>query len=576
MPNSIIIAIVVLLAIVIIFYVVSMVLRKKTEDRIIALEERKEDLFDLPVQEEIDAVKKLHLVGQSQTVFREWNQKWIDLSSNSFADLENHIFEAEQLNDSFRFVRARASVDMSESQIELMEEDVQSIREGIAELTKQETINSSKIQDSLDLYEALRTEITDNSDKYGVAIAELEAQLDNIETEFSQFVQLNSTGDPIEASEVLETAEEHTIALGAIAERIPAVVQDLTEKYPKQLDELAQGYQEFLAQDFKLPASVKVEERLQEVRDQLKQTATFVENFELDRADAQLEQIQLNLDGLYDIFEVEYKARRDVAKNASIIKEYIEHTRANNKNLLLEVDHVSQAYVLTGSEMGVIRGYQEQLDQLEAGSNELLDVIEENAQPYSLLGQEVDTIISTLDDIEKNQLKISHDLQDLRQQEKAAQDAADTFDREIRILKRYVEKRNLPGLPQSYLDKFFATTERVQALFKELNKVKVNIDGVNHLVDVTTEDLSNLKDATDELVDKARLAEDLMQYANRYKTTNEHIAKSIARALQLFERDRNYAASYAEISGALDAVEPGASERISNVYHQTKMTPDYR
>lgn len=576
MPNSIIIAIVILLVIVVVFYVVSMVLRKKTEDRIIALEERKEDLFDLPVQEEIDAVKKLHLVGQSQTVFREWNQKWIDLSSNSFADLENHIFEAEQLNDSFRFVRARASVDTSESQIELMEEDVQSIRDGIAELTKQETINSSKIQDSLDLYDTLRAEITDNAARYGVAITELEAQLDNIETEFSQFVQLNSTGDPIEASEVLETAEEHTIALGAIAERIPAVVADMTEKYPKQLDELEAGYQEFLAQDFKLPASVKVEERLQEVRDNLKQTATFIENFELDRADAQLDQIQLNLDGLYDAFEAEYKARRDVAKNASIIKDYIDHTRANNKNLLLEIDHVSQAYVLTGNEMGIIRSYQEQLDQLEAGSQELLDVIAENAQPYSLLGKEVDTIISTLDDIEKNQLKISNDLQDLRKQEKAAQDTADDFDRELRILKRYVDKRNLPGLPQVYLDKFFATSERVQALFKELNKVKVNIDGVNHLVDVTTEDLANLKDATDELVDKARLAEDLMQYANRYKTTNETVAKSIARALQLFERDRNYAASFEEISTTLDSVEPGASERISNVYHQTKTVPDYR
>jgi hypothetical protein len=41
------------------------------------------------------------------------------------------------------------------------------------------------------------------------------------------------------------------------------------------------------------------------------------------------------------------------------------------------------------------------------------------------------------------------------------------------------------------------------------------------------------------LVDKARLAEDLMQYANRYKTTNEAIAKAL-RAYQLFERDRNY------------------------------------
>ena len=158
----------------------------------------------MPVQEEVDAVKKLHLVGQSQTIFREWNQKWIDLSANSFADLENHIFEAEQLNDSFRFIRARASVDASEGQIKLMEEDVLSIRDGISELTKQETINSSKIQDSLDLYDTLRSEIADNAGKYGVAITELQVQLKNIETEFTQFVDLNSTGDPIEASEVLE------------------------------------------------------------------------------------------------------------------------------------------------------------------------------------------------------------------------------------------------------------------------------------------------------------------------------------------------------------------------------------
>ncbi|MCJ1971459.1 septation ring formation regulator EzrA [Lactococcus carnosus] len=576
MPKSIIIAIIILLAVVVIFYAIAMVLRKQTENRILALEKRKEDLFDLPVQEEVDAVKKLHLVGQSQTIFREWNQKWIDLSANSFADLENHIFEAEQLNDSFRFIRARASVDASEGQIKLMEEDVLSIRDGISELTKQETINSSKIQDSLDLYDTLRSEIADNAGKYGVAITELQVQLKNIETEFTQFVDLNSTGDPIEASEVLETAEEHTIALGAIADRIPALVEELTQTYPAQLEELTEGYEAFKAQDLKLPDSAKVDDRLQEISDDLAQAMIFLENFELDRADAQLEKMKLNLDGLYEVFSDEYKARRDVANNAAIIKDYLAHTRTNNKNLLLEIDHVSQNYILTGNEMGLVRGFQEELETLDSGVSGILDVIKENAQPYSLLGKEVDIIISTLDDIEKNQVKISSDLQNLRKQEKAAQDVADTFDREIRILKRYVEKRNLPGLPQAYLDKFFATSERVQTLFKELNKVKVNIDGVNHLVDVATEDVANLKDATDEMVDKARLAEDLMQYGNRYKTTNERVAKSIARAYQLFERDRNYAASFEEISVTLDEVEPGASERISNVYYNTKPTPDYR
>src|SRR5574341_73367 len=383
MPKSIIIAIIILLAVVVIFYAIAMVLRKQTENRILALEKRKEDLFDLPVQEEVDAVKKLHLVGQSQTIFREWNQKWIDLSANSFADLENHIFEAEQLNDSFRFIRARSSVDASESQIKLMEEDVQSIRDGISELTKQETINSSKIQDSLDLYDTLRSEISDNAGKYGVAITELQVQLKNIETEFTQFV-------------------------------------DLTQTYPAQLESLTNGYEDFKAKDLKLPESAKVEDKLQEISDDLAQAMIFVENFELDRADAQLEKMKLNLDGLYETFSEEYKARRDVANNANIIKDYLAHTRTNNKNLLLEIDHVSQNYILTGNEMGLVRGFQEELETLDSGVSGILDVIKENAQPYSLLGKEVDIIISTLDDIEKNQVKISSDLQNLRKQEKAA------------------------------------------------------------------------------------------------------------------------------------------------------------
>lgn len=71
-----------------------------------ALEKRKEELFDLPVIEEVDDVKKMHLVGQSQNTFREWSQKWNDISTSSFAELESQI-EVENLNESFRFLKGK-------------------------------------------------------------------------------------------------------------------------------------------------------------------------------------------------------------------------------------------------------------------------------------------------------------------------------------------------------------------------------------------------------------------------------------------------------------------------------------
>ncbi|MCL2114238.1 MAG: septation ring formation regulator EzrA [Streptococcaceae bacterium] len=575
MSSTVIILIVVLVVIVVGFYIFAILMRKKTEDRILAMEERKETLFDLPVQEEIDSVKKMHLVGQSQTIFREWNQKWIDLSSNSFADLENHIFEAEQLNDSFHFFRARESVADSEAQIELMEEEVESIREGVAQLTEQEKRNSNKIQESLDLYDSLRNDITDNADLYGTVIHELEKHLTNIEAEFSQFVTLNSTGDPIEAAEVLETAEEHTIALRAITEQIPEFIEKIEKDIPKQLADLKEASDKFIEEEYILPESVDIEEKMADIQEHLDDTRNLLEQFELDRVETELVSIQDKIESLYAIFDKEYGARRNVEKRSAVLKEYIEHIRSNNKNLLLEIDHITQSYILSGNEKGYVRGYQEHLETLEVDADDILKAIEEKALPYSVLSRRVNSIVNALEEMEKNQIKINNTLTGLKDEEKAAQEIAEKFDSELRTIKRYVEKRNLPGLPKDYLDLFFMTGDRIQNLFKELGRVRINIDTINHLVDVSTEDMHVLKEATNNLTDHAVLAEQLIQYANRYKASNEQVASGISRALQLFERDRDYNASFDEISKTLELVEPGAASRISGVYFKDKAKPDY-
>lgn len=102
------------------------------------------------------------------------------------------------------------------------------------------------------MYETLQASISEKEDNFGSTMSEIEKQLKNIEAEFSQFVTLNSTGDPVEASEVLDRAEEHTIALGQISEQIPAIVAKLEDDFPDQLDDLEQGYRRLLEQNYHL------------------------------------------------------------------------------------------------------------------------------------------------------------------------------------------------------------------------------------------------------------------------------------------------------------------------------------
>ena len=104
MSNGLIVLIIVIAVLLIVAYITAVLLRKRNDALLAKLEDRKEELYNLPVNDEVEAVKNMHLIGQSQVAFREWNQKWVDLSLNSFADIENNLFETEGYNNSFRFL----------------------------------------------------------------------------------------------------------------------------------------------------------------------------------------------------------------------------------------------------------------------------------------------------------------------------------------------------------------------------------------------------------------------------------------------------------------------------------------
>ena len=60
----------------------------------------------------------------------------VDLSLNSFADIENNLFEAEGYNNSFRFLKAKHAIENIESQIDLISEDIHAIRQALEDLKK--------------------------------------------------------------------------------------------------------------------------------------------------------------------------------------------------------------------------------------------------------------------------------------------------------------------------------------------------------------------------------------------------------------------------------------------------------
>lgn len=569
MSSGLIILIIVVALILIVGYVVAVILRKRNEALLAALEERKEKLYNLPVNDEVEAVKNMHLIGQSQIAFREWNQKWVDLSLNSFADIENNLFEAEAFNNSFRFMKAKQAINNIESQIQLIDEDIKSIRQALSDLEEQEQKNSGRVVHALDMFENLQKEVTSDVDRYGSALSEIEKQVGNIQSEFSQFVTLNSSGDPVEAAKILDTAESHIVALTHIVERVPEIVSALQAKLPDQLEDLESGYRKLLESGYHF-TETDIESRFQQLHASLKNNMSNVSALELDNAIYENEQIQEEIDALYHIFTREIESQKVVKKLVKQLPGYLKHAKDNNSNLAAEVERLGKTFVLNES-------FSQQLKELEAELSSQEDVVEdalkdssETQKAYSILKEELEAIEARLKEIEDEQINLNDSLSKIEKDDANARQKANIYANRLHAIKRYMDKRNLPGIPQEFLELFFTASNNTEALMDELEGEKINIESTNRLLEILTNDMNELEEATYRIVQNATLTEQLLQYSNRYRSFDDHVQVAFDESLYIFEREYDYAASFKVISDALEMVEAGVTDRFVTSYEKTR------
>jgi len=557
--------------ILILAYVAAIFLRKRNVSRLTGLEERKEQLYNLPVNDEVEAVKNMHLIGQSQVAFREWNQKWVDLSLNSFADIENNIFEAESYNNSFRFFKATHKIDQIESQIDLIEEDITSIRNALSELEKQESKNSGRVLHALDLFESLQNAVEEDSEKYGQALPEIEKQLENIQSEFSQFVTLNSSGDPVEAAAILDATENHILALTHIVDRVPGLVTTLTSTLPDQLVDLEEGYRKLLDANYYF-TETDIESRFQLLYESLKKNQENIRQLELDNAEYENTQIQEEINSLYDIFTREIAAQKVVESLLSTLPTYLNHVKENNKVLVQDLERLSQTYLLPETDASHVRRIQADLSALETA---ILDVIEDQSEPtqaYSVLEEQLEALQSQLKEIEDEQISVSQRLAQVEKDDINARQKANVYVNRLHTIKRYMEKRNLPGIPQSFLKIFFTASHNTEELMSELEQELVDVESVNRILEIATNDMEALEVETYNIVQYSTLTEQLLQYSNRYRSFDERIQEAFNESLEIFEKEFDYHASFDKISQALEVAEPGVTNRFVSSYEKTRET----
>ena len=374
-----------------------------------------------------------------------------------------------------------------------------------------------------------------------------------------------------EAAGILDDTENHILALTHIVDRIPAIVAKLTTELPEQLEDLESGYRKLLDANYHF-VETDIESRLQLLYEALKNNHENLRKLELDNAEYENAQIQEEINALYDIFTREIAAQKVVEGLVATLPTYLQHMKDSNTVLVDDIQRLSQNYLLSEIDVSHVHRLQAELDSLEESVLELTSEQEEHSEPYSLLEERLENLQATLKEIEDEQVELSQRLAQIEKDDINARQKANVYVNRLHTIKRYMEKRNLPGIPQTFLKLFFTASNNTEDLMAELEQKLVNIESVNRILEIATKDMEELEAETYNIVQYATLTEQLLQYSNRYRSFDERIQEAFNESLEIFEKEFDYHASFDKISQALEVAEPGVTNRFVTSYEKTRET----
>lgn len=523
-----------------------------------------EELSNNTLDSEINKIEKLHLTGESLREFEELKKNHKKLTNREMPEISEMILDLNDLNERYKFMQERSELLEVGSKLQHVKEETRQLEETVNEMKEKSEEHQKAVTELKDKYRDIRKTLLAKNFSFGPSIDKLEENLSKLEEDFDKYAKLTESGDFVTSDKPLNQLKEDTASMERDLEVIPGIYKNLKNVFPDQLSELRQGVAQMQDEGFAFDKDI-----LGQLKDLAEQCSLNNENLKelrVDNAKVLDEDIANKIDAIYETLEEEYKAKIFVQKKISTFGKFIEHAEKQEKNLLLDLDRLKQNYTLNHDEIESAQGLADRLKGIRSWYDQFIKDAGTKAILYSSVAQRIEIDMQALTDIEKKQKEINDSVASLWKEEREAQNAVKNFDLEIHKMKREIEKLNLPGLSDDYLDYFFKVSDEIEKLDKDLNRVQINMDEITKSLINTQSDLDILGEKTDELISSSILTEEILQYSNRYRNRYPDVAAAYNQAVQLFEKEYEYVKALDTISHAVDKVQEGASKKIMEEY----------
>ena len=532
---------------------------------------RKADISESPIRQKLMEVSSMNLTGSSAVGLdniRNDYQEIIDHRLPEVEDIANH--SRQNIND-MKIFEARKDITTVSETLDAIEEETKRLNDQLDNIQRIDQEQRDAVKVLRMKYQEIGKQLLDQNLSLGPSIDLLEEKLSRLNDDFDTFNQTVDTGDHEKAEGQLKKLKASTSEIEAEIKAIPSLYDELTNLFPSQIEEVRDGYDQLINHNYAFENDT-VKDEIKAIKAKINDNLETLSNLRLDAVRANNKAIEIRIDELYDILQTEIDARKSVEHNFNVITRFLDHAEKQNKVLLSEIARLDQSYVLNDDQLNLGQVLEGQLNDIRNEHDRDTERITNQPVVYSEIVERLKEENEQLTEIEDRQAALNSELQEMVDSEKDARTRLQQYDNEIHNIKRHVETLNLPGIPEGYMDYFFVVSDEIEKVGSDMNQVRINMGMINRELDMVSTDIQTLIKKTSDLTDDAAISEAAIQYANRYRHTDEEVAAASQQAQKLFDKDHRYNESLSVISKALDKVEPGAIENITENYYQQKKT----
>ncbi|KAA0549088.1 septation ring formation regulator EzrA [Bacillus sp. BGMRC 2118] len=561
-----IIALILLIVVVLLFGVT---IRKKVYKEVDRLEAWKIDIMNRPVTDELTMVKSLNMVGQTEELFEKWRNQWDEIVTTELPDIEEALFDIEESADKYRIRKANQLVAELNDRLHKIEESIQMILDELKELVGSEEKNRIEIEELKQVYRDVRRSLLAHSNTFGNAESKLESMLDEANEKFKEFDETVENGNVLVGTEIVSFIKERLARLQILISEVPALLKECGQVIPNQLDELLLGVKEMREEGFVL-SHLQIEKEVAQIQQKLSEYLLNIENADIEPVKEGVADLLVTIDSFYDQLEKEVLSKHFVQKEVDPIHVSMNILYEETKETKIETEQVQLSYQLLDKDIEVQREIENQINTLIKRFSSVRMSIEESDIAYSIIKNELEDMKVQIEAIKLSHQEFINMLQALRKDETHVKDQLDVMRRMMIEAKQLVRKSNVPGLPESYLVEIQSCNEQIGEIADKLNEKPLHVPVLSQMLEKAMKDVERLTINTENIVEQAYLAEQVIQYGNRYRGRYLQLSEKLLSAEIAF-RNFEYSRALEEAATALEKIEPGALKRIQQLLEEDEL-----